>query len=653
MWEQAWLEYKADNRKELKYLFDTVYLNEDLLKSPILNNALKEITIASNKLYGSIPKIITRLEAFSEGICFVLDANGKSESESYTVLESQKVVYLKSSTEKGLLYAAFRLLEILRTHKNIVNIKITEEPSLQYRFLNHWDNLDGSIERGYAGDSFFFSENKIVINDRTVDYARLLASVHINSVVINNVNVNNEGTLLIASKYLHELKALSELFHSYGIQLFISLNFASPMTLGGLDTCDPEEDRVIHWWKHRLSIVFGTVPLLGGFLVKADSEGRPGPHTYGRSQAVGANMLADLIAPYNGKIIWRCFVYNCQQDWRDRTTDRAKAGYETFKPLDGLFSKNVVLQIKNGPMDFQVREPISPLFGGLESTGQYLEVQITQEYTGQQKHICYLIPMWKEVLETVVKQNKSVKQIISGIAGVSNTGKDVNWTGHDFAAANLYGFGKLAWNTALSAEDILKNWTALTYFPDPDIERTVRSIGLDSWLTYEKYTSPLGIGWMVNPSHHYGPNIDGYEYDRWGTYHRADWNAIGVDRTKKGTGYTLQYSKALQTRYDDPETCPLELCLFFHRLSYSQKLANGKVLLQYLYDLHFEGVEEVATMLLQWKTLESKLPTEKYQRTLKRLELQLEHAELWRDTFNTYFYRKTGISDALNRNIYS
>lgn len=652
MWEQAWLEYKSDDREALKYLFESIYLDEDLSKSPLLVNAVKEITVAAGNLFGCIPKMTAQSEGFKAGLYFILEESS-NQTEAYTICEAQKVVYLKSTTEKGLLYAAFRFLEIVRTHQNITNLNISEVPSLKHRFLNHWDNLDGSIERGYSGDSFFFCENKIHIDQRTEDYARLLASIHINSVVINNVNVNAEGTLLITSKHLQDLKKLSELFYGYGIQLYISLNFAAPITLGGMDTCDPREEKVVQWWKHRLSIVFGTIPLLGGFLVKADSEGRPGPHTYGRSQAEGANMLAQLVEPYEGTIIWRCFVYNCQQDWRDEVTDRAKAGYETFKPLDGHFYNNVILQIKNGPMDFQVREPVSPLFGGLESTTQYLELQIAQEYTGQQRHICYLIPMWKEVLETVVRENKAVKEIICGIAAVSNTGNDENWTGHDFAAANLYGYGKLAWNTELSAEEILSNWTDMTYSSATIIEGTVRSIALNSWHTYEKYTSPLGIGWMVNPSHHYGPNIDGYEYDRWGTYHRANWEAIGVDRTASGTGYTLQYSDELQSMYENPETCPLELCLFFHRIKYTQILSNGKPLLQYLYDLHFEGVEEVKAMLTKWKSLKSEITSKQYQRTLQRLEIQLEHAELWRDTFNTYFYRKTGIMDVFNRKIYS
>lgn len=350
-----------------------------------------------------------------------------------------------------------------------------------------------------------------------------------------------------------------------------------------------------------------------GFVVKADSENRPGPFTYGRNHADGANMLAEALEPYGGIVIWRCFVYNCKQDWRDRKTDRARAAYDHFRPLDGQFHDNVILQIKNGPMDFQVREPVSPLFGALERTNQVIEFQIAQEYTGQQRHVCYLVPQWKEIMEfdTQAKGGPApVKRIVdgslwgnrlSGIAAVSNVGNDRNWTGHLLSQANLYGFGRLAWNPELSAEEIAAEWIALTFGTDTVVAGVISRILLDSWEIYESYTSPLGVGWMINPEHHYGPNVDGYEYSMWGTYHYADHQGIGVDRTvATGTGYCAQYMGSNAVRYDSLEDCPDELLLFFHHVPYTHVLHSGKTVIQHIYDTHFEGAERAEGLLDAW-----------------------------------------------------
>ena len=413
-----------------------------------------------------------------------------------------------------------------------------------------------------------------------------------------------------------------------------------------------------------MKVVFEAVPNLGGFLIKADSEGRPGPFTYNRTHADGANMLAEAVKPYGGLIIWRCFVYNCRQDWRDRKTDRARSGYDNFIGLDGTFLDNVILQIKNGPMDFQVREPVHPLFGGLTKTNQMLEVQIAQEYTGQQRHVCYLIPMFKEILNfhTYVKDtDDTVQDIVSGrtfhqtkcgIAAVANTGNDENWTGHDLAAANLYGFGRLAYEPDLTAEEIAEEWITLTYGKDEEIRKELLFILMNSWPAYEKYTAPLGIGWMVNPNCHYGPSVDGYEYDRWGTYHRADHLGIGVDRSHNGTGYAMLYREPNARSYDTPETCPEELLLFFHHVPYSFVLKSGRTILQHIYDTHFEGVELVDEMVSRFERLRGKLPERIYERTMERFLHQKEHSREWRDQINTYFYRKTGIADEKGRRIY-
>ena len=575
-------------------------------------------------------------------------------------------IVVAGTTIKGLLYGVFSLLRLLQTETVVEGILKIENPENQLRFINHWDNIDGSIERGYAGKSIFFTDNKITEDlDRIIDYARLLCSVGINSIVINNVNVHKFETMLITDRYLNDVATLAQIFRDYGIKVYLSANFASTIEIGGLATADPLDPQVRMWWKEKADEIYSLIPDFGGFLIKADSEFRPGPFTYGRTHADGANMLAEALEPYGGLVIWRCFVYNCMQDWRDRITDRARAAYDNFMPLDGLFKENVLLQIKNGPMDFQVREPVSPLFGGLRKTNQLLELQITQEYTGQQKHLCYLVPMWKEILDfDTMAQGKdtSVKKIISGsvfnnksggMAAVTNIGNDLNWTGHQMAQSNTYGYARLCWNPDLSSEQITDEWVRMTYSNNKKVVNTVKEMLMGSWRTYENYTSPLGIGWMVNPNHHYGPNVDGYEYDKWGTYHRANNKGIGVDRTvRSGTGYAGQYHNDVARVYENMEKCPEELLLFFHHVPYDYRLKSGETLIQYIYNTHFKGVEEVKELVNKWKSLKGLVSDEIFIHVSERLEGQLEHSKEWRDVINTYFYRKTGIPDELGRRIY-
>ena len=643
--------------------------------------AVKELTRAAKELFGIELRQEVKNVSFSgteasaeelktmtgceEGLVLVyLPALKDTYKEGYRLAVTEAAAYIISGTGRGLLYGAFDVIRTEIIEDAVMPCDKKVIPDNPLRMMNHWDNMDNSIERGYSGESFFFKNNEVVVNDRTREYARLCASVGINASVINNVNVKNAATYLITERYEKELKAMSEVFAEYGVDLYLSLNFAAPMELAGLPVSDPLNAEVRAWWKDTMQKVFTAIPKLAGFLVKADSEGRPGPHTYGRTQAEGANMLAEAVAPYHGTIIWRCFVYNCTQDWRDRKTDRARAGYDHFKPLDGQFADNVVLQIKNGPMDFQIREPISPLLGGLEKTNQILEVQAAQEYTGQQRHFCYLIPMWKEVLDFktyCAPENDTVADIVAGrtyhqttcgMAAVTNTGNDENWTGHDFAALNWYGFGRLAFTTALTAKEIAEEWIKLTVTKDEKAVAALTDMALCSREVYEKYTSPLGIGWMVNPNHHYGPNVDGYEYDRWGTYHRADLHGIGVDRTTKGTGYTAQYREENFKMYEDPATCPEELLLFFHYIRYDYVLKSGKTLIQHIYDTHFEGAEQAEGFLETIKSLKAVIPEEIYKRILPRFEHQAAHAKDWRDIVNSYFYRKSGIEDAKGREFF-
>jgi alpha-glucuronidase len=437
------------------------------------------------------------------------------------------------------------------------------------------------------------------------------------------------------------------------------------MLVGSLPTADPLVSSVGKWWKDKAAEIYGIIPDFGGFLVKADSEHTPGPYSYGRDHADGANMLANALAPFGGIVIWRCFVYDCEQDWRDTRTDRARSAYDTFVPLDGKFLPNVVLQAKNGPMDFQPREPVSPLFGGMRKTNQMLELQITQEYTGQQVDLFYLGVPWSEVfgfdtraegegsLVSGITAGKVFRQAHHGVAGVANTGDDQSWTGHVLAQANLYAFGKLAWSPNRSPEEIAREWAMLTFGDDPRVTETIVSMLLASRDIYERYTAPLGIGWMVNPGHHYGPNVDGYEYSRWGTYHRADSKGIGVDRSiRTGTGFAGLYEKENARVYDSLSDCPDELLLFFHHVPYTHRLKSGKTVIQHIYDSHFEGVERVEALRADWKRLEGLIADERYDSVLERLDKQLANAREWRDVVNSYFYRKSGIPDEQGRTIY-
>ncbi|MCR5777119.1 MAG: alpha-glucuronidase [Lachnospiraceae bacterium] len=656
MWTQCWLEYKDCKDKIAAYREYFADVKVEGFDSAEIAAATEEIAIA---------KETWEIQSGSKSIKLSKSDDISLGDEGYSISMADASIEVSALTKKGIIYGTFRMLALVRLGKLEKGKKVTETPDNPIRMLDHWDNMDGSIERGYSGNSFFFEDNDIVINDRTKDYARLLASMGINAVAINNVNVKDAACDLINDRFIGKVKVLNDLFCRYGVSLFLCINFAAPIETE-INSADPLDERVAEWWKEKTAEVYSKIPNLGGFLVKADSEGRPGPMTYGRAQSDGANMLAAAIEPFGGKIIWRCFVYNCQQDWRDLTIDRAKAGYDYFSTLDGKFAGNVILQIKNGPMDFQVREPVSPLFGGMSKTNQMLEVQIAQEYTGHQIDVCYLIPWFKEILafKTYLEgaEKSTVADIISGRAlpnikggmtAVTNTGNDENWTGNDLAAANLYGFGRLAWNMELSAEEIIKEWIALAMpMLDENADSVVESILMESWHTYEDYTSPLGIGWMVQPHDHYGPNVDGYEYDRWGTYHRADWQGLGVERNMSGTGYTQQYRSPNREMYESVESTPEELLLFFHKIPYTYKLKSGKTVIQHIYDTHFRGYENVKSMRKRWESLKDRLPKRVFENVSERFVRQEANAREWCDIVNSYFYRKCGIADEKGRKIY-
>ncbi|MDR0943259.1 MAG: alpha-glucuronidase [Ruminococcus sp.] len=512
-----------------------------------------------------------------------------------------------------------------------------------YRVINHWDNMDGSVERGYAGRSIFFEGNRFLNNFSDIKkYASYLQSININTICLNNVNVNEVSAKLITEEFLPDLAKVADIFRQHGIKLLIAIEFSAPKSLGGLDSCDPLDKSVCDWWKKQTDLIYKYIPDLAGFLVKADSEFRDGPAALGRTQADGANCIARPLAPHDGVVFWRCFVYNCRQDWRDTKTDRAKAAYETFMPLDGQFDDNVILQIKNGPMDFQVREPLSPLLGNMKNTRQALELQITQEYTGQQIDIFSLASQWEDYFNSPINATEILAdKKFDAICGVANVGRDTFLCGNPLAEANLFAFGKFGDNPYSKACDIINEWT------DDQITREILMKSRDA---YEGYTTPLGLGWMVTPHFHYGISPLGYEFDKWGTYHRASHTHIGVDRSTRGTGFVSQYDPYLTELYDNPETTPEELLLFFHRLPYTYKMKDGRTLLEYLYDRHFEGYEAVESFIELWK--KSNVNKDIYDEVARRLELQKENAREWRDVFNTFLYRMTGVCDEKGRKIY-
>ena len=588
-----------------------------------------------------------------------LNIDNNLPTEGYSVIATESGMKINGGSNIGLLYGVYGVLFRLRRGEKLEKLNFSDAPAVNMRIINHWDNGDGSVERGYAGNSLFWKDGLIGYDlERLKDYARLLASVGINQISVNNVNVRPLTAKLLTDEGLKDLIKVADVFRPFGIKLIISVHFDSPCWIGGLKTSDPADEKVATFWKEAAARVYKAIPDLAGFLVKADSEFNLGPLAFGHTQDVGANVIAKALAPFGGTLHWRCFIYNCLQDWRDEVTDRPKAAYDTFFPIDGKFDSNVILQIKHGPSDFQVREPNSPLLGAMKSTRQSLELQIAQEYTGQQKDLYAWAVQWEEILEHPFNETRKTKDLIGidkeveAVVAVSNTGNDNNWCGHLMAQANLYAFGRLAWNPTLTAEEVTREWVALTFGTEAAVFDPIVKMVINSRLTYEKYNAPLGIGWMVCIHHHYGPSVDGYEYMKWGTYHRADTKAIGVDRTRKGTGYTAQYQPHVRDMYENLSTCPEELALYFHRLPYDYKLKSGKTLLQHIYDTHFEGVEEVEAFIKTWDAIKGNLPEEVYKHVSDRFKMQLENAKEWRDVVNSYFYRKTGIADNKGRKIY-
>lgn len=570
-------------------------------------------------------------------------------------------IIVAGSNERGVLYGVFALLSKIARGQNLAGLDEVQQPYAPIRWVNQWDNLDGRIERGYAGHSIFFDNGAVRADlSRVRDYARLLASIGLNGCTINNVNADPK---VLVDDFLPQLARVADALRPWGIQMAISVQFSSPKTMGGLDSFDPLDPRVIDWWRKKADQIYQQIPDLGGFVVKADSEGQLGPSTYGRTPADAANVIARALKLHGGVVFYRAFVYNHHLDWRDPKNDRAKAAYENFHPLDGKFDDNVIIQIKHGPIDFQVREPVSPLFSGLEKTNQAIELQVTQEYTGQQRHLCFLAPMWKEVLDfdlRIANHSTPVKEVISGrtfrrpiggFVAVVNVGMDENWLGHPLAMANLYAYGRLAWDPNLSAATIVDEWTRLTFGSDPLAVKTISDMQLSSWHVYESYTGPLGAGTLTDIlGSHYGPGVEASERNGWGQWHRADHDGVGMDRTvATGTGFVAQYPPAVAKRYESLATTPDELLLFFHHVPYTHVLHSGKTVIQHIYDSHYEGAEHAQQVVEQWKSLRGHIDDERYAATLARLEYQAGHAIVWRDAICNWFLHTSGIADTKGR----
>ncbi len=543
--------------------------------------------------------------------------------------------------ETGLLYGVYRLIRCRLGGEKLPAGE--SRPRYALRMIDCWDNMDGTVERGYSGRSIWFGDGRLAYPaERIRMLGRLLASVGINCLCINNVNVHEPAQELIDGM-LPDLRDLAALLRPYGVRLMVSVDFSMPLR-AGLPTADPLDGEVAAWWRGRADRVYAAVPDLAGFLVKADSEHRPGPFTYGRTHAQGANMLARALAPHGGRLVWRAFVYNCMQDWRDASTDRPMAAWQTYQPLDGAFDENVILQVKHGPFDFQVREPLSPLLLSMEHTPLAVEFQLAQEYTGHQIDLYYMPPMWDEVFSSM-----GADRVIAA-AAVSNLGRDDCWTGDPLAQANLFAWGRYAWDPACGAEETARIFIRMAYGFDKGDEDALAGILMSSRGIYEKYTAPLGICWMVSPNGHYGPSPDGYEYQLWGTYHRADRDAVGIDRTASGTGYILQYPDAVQRLYASPDTCPDEYLLFFHRRRYDSVMRDGRTLIQRIYDDHFEGAEAASEMAEKLKELP--FPPGDREEILRRAGMQVQNAAEWRDVINTFFHRLSGAPDARGRKIW-
>ncbi len=630
-------------------------------ESPTLNIVKRELQTGLSSLLGrSIPEISGRIK----GNIIVVGKPGTTPElknyiseidikavgdEGYSIkslnINGEKTIAILANTDCGILYATYHLLRLVKTGANLSNLSIISAPKLKIRIIDHWDNLNGSIERGYAGKSLWkWEELPDKIDARYEEYARANASIGINSTVLNNVNANPD---ILTPTYLKKVAALAGIFRPYGLKVYLSVKFSSPINIGAMTTADPLNPSVIEWWKKKVDEVYAYIPDFGGFLVKANSEGQPGPQNYNRTHADGANMLADALKPHNGIVMWRAFVYD-----NNVPDDRAKQALNEFKPLDGQFRDNVLIQVKNGAIDFQPREPFHPLFGSMPKTPLMMEFQITQEYLGQSTDLCYLAPLFKECLNSdtyAEGEGSTVARVIdgtlenhklTGMAGVANTGNDPNWTGHLFGQSNWYSFGRLAWDPYLQAGDIASEWIKLTFSLDPKIVTTVKKIMMDSRENSVNYMTPLGLHHIMGNGHHFGPGpwVNRGRAD-WTSiyYHKADSIGLGFDRSPAGSNATGQYAKPVADKFANLTTCPEECLLWFHHVPWTYKMKSGKTLWDELCLHYATGISGVKKMSSAWQSLEGKIDSEEFTHVADKIKKQEQLADWWRNSCLTYF----------------
>ena len=619
----------------------TIVIKEELSKA--LEKLLDEKVVFNNKVQkGSLiflnSKYSIHRKYVSKKTISELETIG---NEGYLILNKKlngnKTTLILANSDIGLLYGSFHLLRLIQTRQNLSKIDIKESPKVKYRIANHWDNLDRSVERGYAGLSIWnWEELPLKISRRYKDYARFCASIGINSVVINNVNADAR---FISTENLKKIAILEDIFSPYGLKIFIAINFNSPQIIGNLDTADPLNEKVVYWWKKKVEEIYQYIPHMGGFLVKADSEGQPGPNSYGRTHADGANMLAKSLTPYQGVVMWRAFVYGKKQK------DRIREAYDEFKPLDGLFDDNVIIQVKKGPLDFMPKEPFSPLLGALKNTNTMIEFQVTQEYLGNENHLLYKGAMYDEILKSdTYAEGKGtlVGDVISGktydykhtgMAGVVNPGMAENWTGHPFVQSSWYAFGRLAWNYKEDPWIIAKDWVKMTFSNNEEVVKKIIKIMKLSERAAVNYREPLGLTHIGNSSH-YGPAPWS---SRSNYFHQADEYGLGYDRSKTGSNAIAQYNEPLQSLFNNKKTTPEELLLWFHHVSWEYKMKSGMSMWEELVAHYYKGVEEVKEIQKLWSTLSGVIEKEKFTEIDNLLKRQLHDAIIWRDSCVLYF----------------
>lgn len=639
-----WLRYdKITDKSQRSYYntrLKTVYAD---LSDPSVKVAADELQLAVNSLLGFSPAVKAPGSG-SHGLILTVDKNtGGINEEGFRISSGPKSIHIKARSGAGILYGVFNLLKNIQTGQDP---NVTSSPEIQRRLLNHWDNNNGTIERGYAGMSLWkWYELPERIDPRYIDYARANASIGINGTVINNVNASAR---FLSSEYLGKVKALADAFRPYGIRVYLSVNFASPRILGKLKDADPLNPDVRKWWADKTKEIYDLIPDFGGYLVKANSEGEPGPMDYGRTHVDGANMLAEAVQPYDGIIMWRAFVYA-----PDPKGDRFKAAYEEFKPFDGKFADNVIIQVKNGPIDFMPREPVSPLFSAMEKTPVSMEFQITQEYLGWATHWVYLAPMFEEALKTdtyAKGKGSTVASILKGdtfgykmtaMAGVANTGSDRNWTGHPMIQANWYTLGRLAWDTRLSSESIANEWIRQTLTRNNAAVETIRKSMMKTREIYVNYTSPFGLHHVMGESHHFGPEpwLEKAPRPDWTAvyYHRADRDGIGFNRTASGSDALAQYPPGLAEVYQNEATCPEPFLLWFHHVRWDRPMKSGSSFWNEFVKHFYEGAKQVKDLQAEWQAVQAHVPAETFRNVEARLQTQYKEAVWWRDACVLYF----------------